>query len=134
MENMRIPKKLKLKFEGNIIIVGVGVGAAEVDDLAVGGALGACLSGVSDIVIIVVVICLFFWRTPLRLVFIVVLLVSRAVRLSSSGAARVVALATITLSMVARSERSALIEVSRITRGRGRWGIKWLALLARRDC
>ena len=130
---MRIPKKLKLKFEGSIIIVGVGVGAAEVDDLAVGGALGACVAGVSDIVIIVVVIGLFFWRTPLRLVFIVVLLV-RAVRLSSSGAARVVALATITLDMVARSERSALIEVSRITRGRGRWGIKWLALLARRGC
>ena len=133
MEHMRIPKKLKLKFEGSIIIVGVGVGAAEVDDLAVGGALGACVAGVSDIVIIVVVIGLFFWRTPLRLVFIVVLLV-RAVRLSSSGAARVVALATITLDMVARSERSALIEVSRITRGRGRWGIKWLALLARRGC
>ena len=112
-------QKLKLKSEGSIIIVGVG--AAEVDDLAVGGALGACVAGVSDIVIIVVVIGLFFWRTPLRLVFIVVvLLVSRAVRLSSSGAARVVALATITLSMVARSERSALIEVSRITRGRGR--------------
>ena len=118
---MRIPKKLKLKFEGSIIIVGVGVGAAEVDDLAVGGALGACVAGVSDIVIIVVVIGIFFWRTPLRLVFIVVvLLVSRAVRLSSSGAARGVALATITLDMVARSERSSLIEVSGITRGRGR--------------
>ena len=66
---MRIPKKLKLKFEGSIIIVGVGVGAAEVGgDLAVAGALGACVAGVSDIVIVVVVICLFFWRTPLRLV------------------------------------------------------------------
>ena len=58
-----VQNKLKLKFEGCIIIVGVGVGAAEVDDLAVGGTLGACVAGVSDIVIIGVVIGLFFWRT-----------------------------------------------------------------------